>query len=30
MRTFQQQVPQAREGEWWAEMEMVFDLERHV
>ena len=30
MRTFQQQVPQAREGEWWAEMEMVFDLEARL
>ena len=30
MRTFQSQVPEAREGEWWAEMEMVFDLQKHV
>lgn len=26
MRTFQQQVPGAREGEWWTPMEEVFDL----
>ncbi len=30
MRTFQQQVAEAREGEWWAEMDMVFDLQLHV
>jgi L-rhamnose mutarotase len=30
MRTFQQQVPDAKEGEWWALMEKVFDLEEHV
>ena len=30
MRTFQSQVPEAKEGEWWAEMEMVFDLQLHV
>lgn len=30
MRTFQRQVPEAKEGEWWAEMEMVFDLQLHV
>ncbi len=27
MRGFQQRVPEARPGEWWAEMELVFDLE---
>lgn len=26
MRTFQQRVPFAREGEWWTPMEEVFDL----
>ena len=30
MRTFQQQVPEAKEGEWWANMELVFDLQLHV
>ena len=30
MRTFQQKVPEAREGEWWGRMEMVFDLADHV
>ena len=30
MRTFQQQVPEAQEGEWWANMELVFDLQLHV
>ena len=30
MRTFQSQVSEAKEGEWWAEMEMVFDLHLHV
>jgi len=28
MRTFQEPVPGAASGEWWAEMEEVFDLER--
>jgi L-rhamnose mutarotase len=27
MRTMQQPVPEAREGEWWALMERVFDTE---
>ena len=27
MRTFQQRVPEARPGDWWTPMEMVFDLE---
>jgi len=26
MRTFQQQVPGAHEGQWWTSMEEVFDL----
>ena len=30
MRTFQQQVPEAKEDEWWANMELVFDLQLHV
>ncbi len=30
MRTFQERVPEAREGEWWALMEQVFDLQDHV
>lgn len=30
MRTFQRKVPEAQEGEWWANMEMVFDLQLHV
>ena len=30
MRTFQQKVPEAKEGEWWANMEMVFDLQLHI
>ena len=28
MRTFQQPVPDAAPGEWWAEMEEVFDRDR--
>ena len=28
MRTFQEPVPEAVDGEWWAEMEEVFDLAR--
>lgn len=27
MRTMQEPVPEARAGEWWAEMEEVFDLD---
>lgn len=27
MRGFQQRSPGARPGEWWAEMELIFDLE---
>ena len=30
MRTFQEPVPEAGEGEWWALMECVFDLDRHL
>jgi len=30
MRTFQQRVPEAQAEEWWANMEMVFDLHLHV
>ncbi len=30
MRTFQERVPEAGEGEWWAFMECVFDLKDHV
>ena len=30
MRTFQQQVPEAKDGEWWALMEQVFDLQDYV
>jgi L-rhamnose mutarotase len=30
MRTFQEKVPEAREGEWWALMEKVFDLQDHL
>ena len=26
MRGFQERVPEAKEGEWWASMEEVFDL----
>jgi len=26
MRSMQERVPEAREGEWWAQMEEVFDL----
>ncbi len=26
MRTMQERVPETREGEWWAQMEEVFDL----
>ncbi len=27
MRGFQKRVPEARPGDWWAPMELVFDLE---
>ncbi|NJD02818.1 MAG: L-rhamnose mutarotase [Ruminiclostridium sp.] len=27
MCTFQEPVPEAAEGEWWAQMELVFDLD---
>ena len=27
MRNFQSQVPEARDGEWWAGMEEVFDID---
>ena len=30
MRTFQEKVPEAGTGEWWAAMEMVFDLQLHL
>jgi len=30
MRTFQEKVPEAGEGEWWALMEKVFDLQDHL
>lgn len=30
MRTFQQPVPEAGAGEWWASMECVFDLADHI
>ncbi len=30
MRTFQEPVAEAKEGEWWALMEPVFDLQLHV
>ena len=30
MRTFQEKVPEARPGEWWALMEEVFDLQDHI
>ena len=30
MCTFQEKVPEAGEGEWWALMEEVFDLELHI
>ncbi len=26
MRTLQEQVPEAEPGDWWAQMELVFDL----
>ncbi len=30
MRTFQERAPEAGEGEWWAFMEQVFDLQDHL
>ncbi len=27
MRTFQQRTPAAKQGEWWADMEEVFDID---
>ena len=30
MRTFQERAPEAKEGEWWALMEQVFDLQAHI
>jgi L-rhamnose mutarotase len=30
MCTFQERVPEAAEGEWWALMEQVFDLQDHL
>ncbi len=27
MRTMQERAPEAREGEWWARMELVFDMD---
>ena len=30
MRTFQQKVPEAKEDEWWATMELVFDMQLHI
>lgn len=30
MRTFQEPVPEASAGEWWAFMECVFELDDHV
>tara|TARA_B100000809_G_C15033790_1_gene492977 strand:- start:772 stop:1119 length:348 start_codon:yes stop_codon:yes gene_type:complete len=30
MRTFQEPVAEAQEGEWWAFMECVFDLDDHA
>ena len=30
MRTFQEPVAEAGEGEWWALMEQVFDLQDHI
>lgn len=30
MRTYQKQVPEAGEGEWWALMDQVFELDDHV
>jgi len=26
MRTYQQRIPSAREGEWWTEMDLVFEV----
>lgn len=30
MRTLQEKVPEAGEGEWWALMEKAFDLQEHL
>ena len=30
MRAFQKPVKEAKHGEWWAEMELVFDLEQQL
>ena len=30
MRTYQQLAPGAKEGEWWALMDKVFDMDDHV
>jgi len=30
MRTFQKPVKDARQGEWWAEMELVYDFEQQL
>ena len=30
MRTLQQRVPEAKSEEWWASMELVFDLHKYV
>ena len=30
MISFQEPVPEAGEGEWWASMEQVFDLKEHL
>ena len=30
MRTFQKPVREAKEGEWWAEMDLIYDLEQQL
>ena len=30
MRTLQKRVPEAKDGEWWATMELVFDMQLHI
>ena len=30
MRTFQEKVPEAKDGEWWANMELVFDMQLYI
>ena len=30
MRTFQEKVPEAKDGEWWATMELVFDMQLYI